>query len=399
MTSDFKLPVVGMPSAVTATPPPAGSLAERLAVRTTRGVLHSDAAEDGRIRCLACAHRCALADGETGICGVRRRSGAELLVPWGYVARRNVRPVETNTIYHVHPGALSMTFGMYGCDLRCGYCHNWQVSQALREGVENESPHDISPDALIEEAVVAGCEVVCAAYNEPMITAEWTRAIFEAAKRRGLTTALVTDGNTTAAALAYMRPVTDVFRVDLKSGNGAAYRLMGGRLQPVLDGIVEARRLGYWIEVVTLIVPGFNDDRRELRSIAETLRAIDADIPWHVNAFQPKYKMQDRPRTTPEALVSAAGSGYARGLNYVYAGNVPDRLSALSHTRCPSCTAVLIERSDHQVNALRLRDGGACFRCGSQLPGLWGDVEKRQLAIRGRDPRTPTPTVSLTPGV
>ncbi len=182
----------------------------------------------GASRCVACAHRCALIDGAAGRCGVRSRQGDDLLVPFGYVAARRVRAVETNTIYHVSPGSLALTFGMYGCDLRCPYCHNARLSQALREPDAETSPTPIMAAALADEAVAEGCGVVCSAYNEPMITAEWAHAVFEEAHRRGLITALISDGNTTREALAYMRPVTDVYRI---SRDALGHRTEGARFE------------------------------------------------------------------------------------------------------------------------------------------------------------------------
>ena len=339
----------------------------KLAVRGERALQHRDA---GVLRCTACAHRCVLTDGRAGACGVREGRDGDVFVPFGYIARRYVRPVETNTVYHVEPGSRSLTFGMYGCDLRCPYCHNWRLSQALREDVAGEAPIAISATVLVDEAIDAGCRVVCAAYNEPMIAAEWVHAVFTEAKARGLLTMVVSDGNTTPEALAYLRPVTDVFRVDLKGFAPEHYKALGGRLEPVLAAIAEARRLGYWVEVVTLVVPAFNDDAVGLRGLAKQLAAIDPALPWHLNAFQPRYKMKDRPAMHPELLVSVAGTAYARGMQFVYVGNVTGTFQELEHTRCPKCRANVVERKNFTTTALRLR-GDACSACGQRIPGLF----------------------------
>jgi pyruvate formate lyase activating enzyme len=326
---------------------------------------------DGELlRCTACAHRCVLADGRAGACGVREAREGRVFVPFGYIARRYVRAVETNTVYHVEPGSKSLTFGMYGCDLRCPYCHNWRLSQALREDVAGEAPIPMTADALVEEALEAGCRVICAAYNEPMIAAEWVRAVFTVAKTRGLRTMVVSDGNTTPEALAFLRPVTDVYRVDLKGFTPEHYKTLGGRLDPVLEAIAEARRLGFWVEVVTLVVPGFNDDPIGLRSLAKKLAAISPSLPWHLNAFQPRYKMKDRPAMHPELLVSVAGTAYARGMHFVYVGNVTDRFGELEHTRCPGCHRSVIERKNFTTMANHLR-GDACASCSERIPGLF----------------------------
>ena len=335
---------------------------------TAAGVLARPGGK-GRLECVACAHRCRLGAGQTGRCGVRHREGGRLLVPFGYVAEQRIRPIETNTVYHVRPGSLALSFGLYGCDLACPYCHNARISQALRDGGDM-APQWLTADALADQAVAAGCSAVCAAYNEPMIAGEWVHAVFAAARDRGLTTVVVSDGNTTPEALAYLRPVTDVYRIDVKGFTDAQYVELGGRLAPVLDAIGTARRLGYWVEVVTLVVPGLNDDLGGLRRLARTLADIDPGMPWHLNAFQPRYRWRDRMPPPTSFLVAAAGSAYARGLRHVYVGNVGDHPHALQHTRCPACHALLVTRRNYRVLEVRLV-GGRCPDCGTAVGGLW----------------------------
>ena len=347
------------------------SLDEELRKRTSSAELFERSSSDD-LRCLACAHGCVFpkASGRTGACGVRFEREGELRVPFGYVARTYVRPVETNTIYHVLPGAKALTFGMYGCDLKCPYCQNARLSQALREGETAERPEDVRAEDLVERATAAGCRVLCAAYNEPAIAAEWVRTVFGLARARGLVTALITDGNTTRALLEYLRPVTDVYRVDLKAFTEVGYHQLGGRLEPVLNAIRTAKELGYWVEVVTLVVPAFNDDLNGIRSLARSLAAIDPAIPWHLNAFQPRYRMRQRPPTNPGVLVSAAGTAYGRGMQFVYVGNVDPTTTELASTRCPSCHHALVERRDWQ--ATKIAPGlPRCERCAALLPGLW----------------------------
>jgi pyruvate formate lyase activating enzyme len=357
-----RLPLLGAPGEPR-------SLQERLLELTAPAALVQP--EGDGLRCAACAHRCRLSPGQAGVCGVRANVGGELRAPWGYIARRNVRAVETNTVFHVKPGAAALTFGMYGCDLRCPYCHNWQVSQALREPGIEESPTPITAAALVSEAVGRGCRVLCAAYNEPMLAAEWVAAVFAEARRAGLLTAVISDGHTTRQALSFLRPVTDVFRVDLKAGTAEAYRLVGARLQPVLDAIATARELGYWVEVVTLVAPGISDELADLRALAGLLGEIDPDIPWHLNGFVPRYRMKAEPATPSHLLIAAAGSAYARGLRFVYVGNAAGAAAAaLNHTRCPECHAVLVERADYRTVKCHLA-GAACPDCRTSIPGLW----------------------------
>jgi pyruvate formate lyase activating enzyme len=203
-----------------------------------------------------------------------------------------------------------------------------------------------------------------------MITAEWAHAIFGEAKKHGLVTVLVTDGHTTREALEYMRPVTDVFRVDLKGWTAEQYRGLGGRLEPVLASIADAKALGFWVEVVTLVVPGMNDDPAGLAELAAILAGIDRDIPWHLDAFQPRYRMKDRPSPSPTALAMAAGTAYARGLRYVYVGNVGDAFADLSSTRCPRCSTTLVERHDWTCTR-NIIANGSCPKCGERVPGIF----------------------------
>jgi pyruvate formate lyase activating enzyme len=344
-----------------------GELLSKLEQRTVTGTLVRTL-EDGRLKCLACAHECVLSEGKRGICGVRRHVRGKLRVPWGYIARKYVRPVETNTVFHVRPGALSLTFGSFGCDLRCAYCHNANLSQVLRDGGVGE-PLDVEPPELVEEARLSGASVLCAAYNEPMISAEWVREIFAAAKAAGLLTVLISDGHSTPVALEYLRSVTDVFRVDLKGYSEQQYRTLGGRLAPVLESIRCAKALGYWVEVVTLVVPGLNLDHEGLRSLGDQLRDIDPGMPWHLNAFVPRYRMLDRPSPSAGFLIDVAGTAYARGSEYVYVSNVPG-FDALSHTRCSRCRAVLVERANYRTTRLSMA-AGACPQCAERIPGLY----------------------------
>ncbi|HKZ04724.1 MAG TPA: radical SAM protein [Methylomirabilota bacterium] len=346
-------------------------LAERLATLTVPGALARTAPDD-RIECIACAHRCRLVDGATGRCGARFRRGVTLRVPFGYVGAWRVMPVERNTIYHLRPGRLGLTFGMFGCDLRCPWCSNAQLSQALRDAsVEAPAPEVISARALVARALAAGCASVVSAFNEPMITAEWAYAVFAEARRRGLATAVVSDGNTTAEALEYLRPVTDVFRVDLKGTRPHHYREVGGVADAPLAALRRARRLGYWVEAVTMLVPGANDDLDGLRALAGELAAIDPELPWHLNGFVPRYRRQELPPQSAGRLLTAAGIAYAAGLRHVYVGNVADRVTGLSHTRCPRCHEIVVRRANYATQAVTLR-GERCPRCERRIAGCWG---------------------------
>lgn len=312
---------------------------------------------------------CTLAEGARGVCGVRFSRQGQLRVPHGYVARRYVRAIETNTIFNVAPGTRALSFGMYGCDLRCPYCHNHRISQALRDGSAAETPTPISAAALVAEARAAECSAVCAAYNEPLISAEWVREVFEAAKQHGLLTALISDGNATAETLRWLRPATDVLRIDLKADSDARYRALGGRLQPVLDAIELGRMLGYWVEVVTLVVPGLTQDQKQIARIGAMLREIDPALPWHLNGFVARYRLQSSPPASAVFMMVAAAAAYSAGTHYVYVGNVP-HLTELNHTRCPKCRDVVVRRRNFEMLESSL-NRAHCPACDEKLPGIW----------------------------
>ena len=236
--------------------------------------------EAGMLRCVACGHRCRIRPGRRGICGVRFNRDGELRVPWGYVATAQVDPIEKKPFSHVHPGSRVLTFGMLGCDFHCGYCQNWITSQTLRdpEAGGTEFIQRVSPEQLVDYAMRAGCDAIASSYNEPLITAEWAVEIFKAAHAAGLLCCMVSNGNATPEALAYLRPHLAAYKVDLKTMQDRHYRELGGVLQHVLDTIQAAHNLGLWVEVVTLVVPGFNDSPEELWEAARFLASVSPDI-------------------------------------------------------------------------------------------------------------------------
>jgi pyruvate formate lyase activating enzyme len=346
------------------------SLQEVLAQRTAPGEL-CETLPDKALRCVACGHRCLLPNGKIGICKVRFNHEGVLRVPRGYVAALQCDPVEKKPFFHARPGALALSFGMLGCDYHCGYCQNWLTSQALRDPAAGVAPRACTAEQLVQLAIDQGAEIVASTYNEPLITSEWAVEVFRVAKARGLTTAYVSNGNGTPEVIEYLRPWVDLYKVDLKGFNDKQYRKLGGVLETVKDTIRRLVALDFWLEVVTLVVPGFNDSDRELTEIAQFLARVSADIPWHVTAFHPDYKMGDRDFTTADTLLRAATAGREAGLRYIYAGNLPGCVGAYEDTCCPACRAPVIERSGYRIRAVHLEDG-CCAACGASIPGRWG---------------------------
>lgn len=323
------------------------------------------------VGCFACGHACRIPPGQLGICKVRFNTGGVLMVPWGYVGGTQCDPIEKKPFFHAYPGALAYSFGMLGCDLHCAYCQNWVTSQALRDPAASSPPLRATPSEMVHEAVILGSRVLVSTYNEPLITSEWAVEIFKHAKAAGLATGFVSNGNGTPEVIQYLRPWVDLYKVDLKSFDDRHYRQLGGRIQPILDTIRLLHRLGFWLEVVTLLIPGFNDSADELKRLSEFLVGISPDIPWHVTAFHQDYKMTKPDSTPPASLMRAAEIGKDAGLHFVYAGNLPGQVGDLENTRCPRCAELLIERYGYRIRRYRLTSEGACPRCGTSVPGRW----------------------------
>jgi pyruvate formate lyase activating enzyme len=329
-------------------------------------------AEDGRVRCVACGHRCLLAAGRRGICKVRFNDGGQLRVPFGYVAGGLASdPIEKKPFFHVYPGSNALTFGMLGCDFHCSYCQNWVTSQALREEASTSPLVEVTPEQIVKAARQSGTRLIVSSYNEPLITAEWAVAIFREAKQAGLPGAFVSNGNATPEALDFLSPWLVAYKVDLKGFDGQRYRKLGGTLAHVTEAIRMVRERRIWLEVVTLLVPGFNDSDGELRAMAKFLVSVSPDIPWHVTAFHPNYKMTATPATTARQVMRAAEIGAEAGLHFVYAGNLPGRVGPWENTWCPQCHTALIERAGYLVQEYRITGEGQCPKCRTTVPGLW----------------------------
>ncbi len=351
----------------------AGTLGDLLDPLTVEGELY-ESLPNGAVRCYACGHRCLIKPGRRGICKVRFNSDGILRVPWGYVAAFQCDPTEKKPFFHLFPGSDTLTFGMLGCDFHCSYCQNWVTSQAMRDPAADIAAaglRRIGPREMVEYGLKMGAKVVGSSYNEPLITSEWAVSVFREAVKHGLTCAYISNGNATKEVLEYLKPYVTGYKIDLKTMQDKGYRSLGGVLQNVLDGIEMAHKMGFWVEVVTLVVPGFNDSNEELMDAARFLRSISPDIPWHVTAFHRDYKMVEPDNTTSAGLIRAAEIGQEAGLRYVYAGNLPGRVESYEDTFCPNCNRCLIERMGYVILSYELTSEGTCPQCGTEIAGVW----------------------------
>ncbi len=326
--------------------------------------------QDGALRCVACGHRCQIRPGRSGVCRVRFNDNGRLLAPAGYVSALQVDPIEKKPFYHVYPAREALSFGMLGCDFHCSFCQNWITSQALRDDQAGAAPRMIQAAQVVDLALQHTAPAVVSTYNEPLITADWAVEIFKIARQRDLTCGLVSNGNATPQVLEFIRPYVDLYKVDLKGFDDKRYRQLGGVLQNVLDTIRLLVEMDFWVEVVTLVVPGFNDGDEELRRMADFLASVSVDIPWHVTAFHPDYKMSDRSRTPADTLARAYQSGRSAGLRFVYVGNIAGDLGDAESTWCPDCRELLIRRRGFFVEQNRMRQG-CCPKCARRIPGVW----------------------------
>jgi pyruvate formate lyase activating enzyme len=352
--------------------------------------------DNRRVRCFSCGHCCPIPDGQPGVCKVRYNRGGALYVPWGYVAGTQCDPIEKKPFFHAHPGALAYSFGMLGCDLHCAYCQNWVTSQALRDPTALSPPLDTSPESLVREALDQGAKVLVSTYNEPLITSEWAVAVFKEAKAAGLMTAFVSNGNGTPQVLEYLHPWIDLYIVDLKSFDDRHYHELGGRIGPILDSIRRIHSMGMWLEIVTLLISGFNDSPDELRRLTEFLAGISPDIPWHVTAFHGDYKMTDPRDTRPDDLLRAVEIGQQAGLRYIYAGNLPGMVGNWEDTRCPQCRKTVIKRHSYLVEDYRLTPDGRCPHCATQIPGRWAPHFDGQITSHPFLPHKRSRLVTIT---
>jgi pyruvate formate lyase activating enzyme len=328
------------------------------------------------VQCLACEHWCALAPGETGRCGVRRNlAGALELLVYGDAIAVHVDPIEKKPLNHFLPGSYIFSLGTVGCNLRCAWCQNWEISQQRNLDMPAFEPGEHwSPQEIVQFCLRRKIPLIAFTYNEPAIYMEYACDTARLAHAAGLRTVLVSSGFETLPALRLIEPYLDAINVDLKAFRDETYRTYcGARLEPVKRNIRHlVNETAIWTEVTTLVIPGLNDSDYELQQIAEFLAGLSLDLPWHVSGFKPQYQMMDRPATPAATLRRAWEIGRAAGLHYVYAGNIwaDPELEGCSDTHCPVCGELLLERSGYSVRTL-WQIPGVCHACGGKIEGRW----------------------------
>ena len=328
-----------------------------------------DPVAPGSVRCVACAHRCVLRPSRIGICGVRQNRGGWLYtLVYGQAVVSQAEPIEKKPLFHFLPGSYAYSLATQGCNFHCSYCQNWRISQAHREGRVPESRF-VAPEKAVEEAFAAGVRSIAYTYVEPTVFLEYALDTMARARSAGLHNVFITNGYESPEALDLLVPLLDAANIDLKAASDQFYRHVCGALwEPVRDTIVAMHEHGIWIELTTLIIPGLNDDRRDLLAMAEWIAtAVGPETPWHLTRFQPAYRLSSLPETPAATLVGAAAIAREVGLRHVYVGNAPEVESAA--TFCSRCGERLISRADYAVTEWRLVEG-RCPRCKHALAGV-----------------------------
>lgn len=323
-----------------------------------------------RVACQLCAHHCVLSEGQFGICGVRQNIDGILYTHvFEEAIAAHIDPIEKKPFFHFLPGSKSLSIATVGCNFRCAFCQNWEISQErLSEGTGLHGSRHLPVKEVVRQARLNDCQSISYTYTEPTIFFEYAYETARLAKELGLRNNFVTNGFMTEAALEVISPYLDAANVDLKFFRDESYqKICKGRLQPVLNSIKKMKELGIWVEVTTLVVPGLNDSEEELRDIARFLSGVDKDIPWHLSRFHPDYQYLKASPTPVSTLKMAAKIGREEGLNYVYLGNV---WGEGEDTFCPNCGALLIRREIFWVKINRIKNG-SCPECGQTVAGIF----------------------------
>ncbi len=322
---------------------------------------------DGNLRCDLCGHYCKISPGNFGRCGVRQNIEGRLFTcHYGKIIAKHVDPIEKKPLYHFFPGSRAYSIAAPGCNFRCSFCQNWDISQQKFEK-SDLSENTVSPEVIVKAAKDAGCRSIAYTYTEPTIFFEYAYDTAKIAKENGLYNSFITNGFMTKEAIEKIAPYLDAANIDLKFFTDEAYkRLCGGKLEPVLGSIRKMKKMGIWVEVTTLVIPGENDSDHELRGIASFLAEIDTEMPWHLSRFYPAYKYTDLIPTPAETIERAISIGKEAGLKYIYPGNI----NLPADTICPDCGAYLISRNEY-ITEMPNKFNGECAKCDKKIKGIW----------------------------
>jgi pyruvate formate lyase activating enzyme len=325
--------------------------------------------DDYRVHCRLCQHFCKIGAGQRGLCGVRKnRDGKLYSLVYGQAVATNIDPIEKKPLFHLQPGSTSFSVATVGCNFKCRHCQNWQIAQYPQMHPDEIPGKQLVPETIVSQARAAGCASIAYTYTEPTIFFEYAYDTATLASAAGLKNVFVSNGYTSAEALRVIAPYLDAVNVDLKAFSEDFYhKVCGAKLQPVLDTIRLYRELGVWVEVTTLVIPGYNDDAAELKQIAEFIMSVGEEIPWHVSAFYPTHKLLDAPRTSVDILRRARQIGLDAGLRYVYEGNVPGEGGENSY--CYACGELLIERYGFSIRNSWI-ENGRCRACSAVVDGV-----------------------------
>ncbi|HUO76940.1 MAG TPA: AmmeMemoRadiSam system radical SAM enzyme [Thermodesulfovibrionales bacterium] len=321
----------------------------------------------GKVKCFLCAHYCTISPGKRGICAVREnRDGILYSLVYGKVIARHVDPIEKKPLFHFHPGSTSYSISTVGCNFKCMHCQNYDISQYPKQHPDIPG-EEMTPERVVREAELSGCKSISYTYTEPTIFFEFAYDCAKLAHEKGIKNIFVSNGYTGPEATRLIAPYLDGNNIDLKGDDGFYKKVVGAKLQPVLDTIRLMKEMGIWMEVTTLIIPTYNDSDEFLQWVASFIKSVDPAMPWHVTQFYPTYELQDVPRTPVSTLRMAREIGLKTGLKYVYEGNVPGEGG--ENTWCPSCGELLIERFGFALSRIQMKNS-RCSKCGAYIHGI-----------------------------
>ena len=329
-----------------------------------------DRLEDQKVRCNLCSHRCLVKAGKRGICAVREnQDGILKTLVYGKLIAQNVDPIEKKPLYHVSPGSLSYSIATVGCNFKCRFCQNADIAQLPADRKGMILGDLFTPQEVVDAAEQANCRSIAYTYTEPTVFFEFAYDTAKLAHERGILNVFVTNGYMTPEALTMIQPYLDAANVDLKAFNDEFYKEQcSAKRKHVMETLRLMKSVGVFVEVTTLLIPGLNDDKVELKGLATFIAdELGPETPWHISRFHPTYKLTDRPPTPAESIHRARQIGLEAGLRYVYSGNLPGDTG--ENTICYSCGQPLIERWGYHISKNVIKQG-KCPNCEAGIDGI-----------------------------